>query len=243
MRLNPESIARASSRHPWRTVGVWAVVLFAGFAALSTLLSPALSNDFDFTNSPEAIQAQKLLEQKGLEQDVSPENSFVVGRRGGRDERSRVRRQGERGPRRTSAAWIRRSCSRSRAGIPSPSRTSSDPQVAALGPIDSEDGTAVLFTVILTGDTDKTAPSRSTNSNDDPRAVQHGRHDHVRVGGADLDRRLQEDLGGGLQEGRRHRHRGRDDRPAGRVRLAPGRRDADHHGDLRDRHRARDWSA
>ena len=73
MRLNPESIARASSRHPWRTVGVWAVVLFAGFAALSTLLSPALSNDFDFTNSPEAIQAQKLLEQKGLEQDVSPE--------------------------------------------------------------------------------------------------------------------------------------------------------------------------
>jgi uncharacterized membrane protein YdfJ with MMPL/SSD domain len=82
MRLNPESIARASSRHPWRTVGVWALVLFAGFAALSTLLSPALSNDFDFTNSPEAIQAQKLLEQEGLEQDVSPESFVLVGGRG-----------------------------------------------------------------------------------------------------------------------------------------------------------------
>src|SRR4029453_6446535 len=82
MRLNPESIARASSRHPWRTVGVWAVVLFAGFAALSTLLSPALSNDFDFTNNPEAIQAQKLLEQTGLEQDVSPESFVLVGAEG-----------------------------------------------------------------------------------------------------------------------------------------------------------------
>ena len=26
MRLNPETIARASSRHPWRTVGVWFVI-------------------------------------------------------------------------------------------------------------------------------------------------------------------------------------------------------------------------
>ena len=53
MKINPETIARASSRHPWRTVGVWAVILVAGFVAMSTLLSPALTNDFDFTNNPE----------------------------------------------------------------------------------------------------------------------------------------------------------------------------------------------
>ena len=29
MRLNPETIARASSRHPWRTIGVWLVLIAA----------------------------------------------------------------------------------------------------------------------------------------------------------------------------------------------------------------------
>ena len=156
MRLNPESIARASSRHPWRTVGVWAVVLFAGFAALSTLLSPALSNDFDFTNSPEAIQAQKLLEQKGLEQDVSPESFVLVGGEGATSDPA-FADEGERRPGRPPRARSVGGARRSRAGTPLSEQDASDPQVAALGPIDSEDGTAVLFTVILTGDTDKTA--------------------------------------------------------------------------------------
>ena len=35
MKINPESLARASSRHPWRTVGIWAVILVLGFAASS----------------------------------------------------------------------------------------------------------------------------------------------------------------------------------------------------------------
>ena len=79
MRLNPESIARASSRHPWRTVGIWAVILILGFGASGVLLSDALTTDFDFTNNPEAIQAQKLLEQKKLEQDVTPETFVMTG--------------------------------------------------------------------------------------------------------------------------------------------------------------------
>jgi RND superfamily putative drug exporter len=155
MRLNPESIARASSRHPWRTVGVWAVVLFAGFAALSTLLSPALSNDFDFTNNPEAIQAQKLLEQTGLEQDVSPESFVLVGAEGATSDPAFADKV-------NAALDDLRGLDPSvvlqvPSGYPVSEQDASDPQVAALGPIDSEDGTAVLFTVILTGDTDKTA--------------------------------------------------------------------------------------
>ena len=58
MKINPESLARASSRHPWRTVGIWAVILVLGFAASGVLLSSALTTDFDFTNNPEAKQAQ-----------------------------------------------------------------------------------------------------------------------------------------------------------------------------------------
>ena len=155
MRLNPESIARASSRHPWRTVGIWAAVLVAGMAALSTLLSPALSNDFDFTNQPEAIRAQKLLEQKGLEQDVSPESFVLVGREGATSDPAFADKV-------NAALDDLRGLDPSvvlqvPSGYPVSEQDASDPQVAALGPIDSEDGTAVLFTVILTGDTDKTA--------------------------------------------------------------------------------------
>ena len=79
MKLNPESIARASSRHPWRTVGIWGAILIAGMVAASTLLAPVLTTDFDFTNKPEAIRAQQLLEAKGLEQNVSPETFVLVG--------------------------------------------------------------------------------------------------------------------------------------------------------------------
>jgi len=63
-------------------VDVWGLTLWAGLAAMSSLLSPALTNDFDFTNNPEAIRAQKLLEAAGLEQDVSPETFVMTGDEG-----------------------------------------------------------------------------------------------------------------------------------------------------------------
>ena len=90
MKLNPETIARASSRHPWRTVGIWAVILILGFGASGVLLSDALTTDFDFTNNPEAIQARELLEQEKLEQDVTPETFVMTG-----PERSEERRVGK----------------------------------------------------------------------------------------------------------------------------------------------------
>src|SRR5215510_75110 len=82
MKISPETLARASSRHPWRTVGIWAVILVLGFGASGVLLSGSLTTDFDFTNSPEAIQAQKVLEQKQLEKDISPETFVLVGGQG-----------------------------------------------------------------------------------------------------------------------------------------------------------------
>src|SRR5215470_8157080 len=79
MKISPETLARASSRHPWRTVTIWAVILVLGFGASVALLSGSLTTDFDFTNSPEAIQAQKVLEKEHLEQDISPETFVLVG--------------------------------------------------------------------------------------------------------------------------------------------------------------------
>ena len=79
MRLNPESIARASSKHPWRTVGLWFVVFVLAGASSSALLGSALTTDIDFTNTPEAKEAQQILEQRRLEQDIVTENWVIAG--------------------------------------------------------------------------------------------------------------------------------------------------------------------
>ena len=155
MKLNPETIARASSRHPWRTVGIWAVILILGFGASGVLLSDALTTDFDFTNNPEAIQAQKLLEQEKLEQDVTPETFVMTGPQGATTD-----------PAFTQAVNAALNDIRGLdpnvvlqvpSAFPIPEQEASDPQVAALGPIPSDDGTAVLFNAVLVGDSEQTA--------------------------------------------------------------------------------------
>jgi uncharacterized membrane protein YdfJ with MMPL/SSD domain len=155
VKLNPETLARASSRHAWRTVGVWAVILILGFGASGVLLSKALTTDFDFTNNPEAVRAQTLLQQKQLEQDVTPETFVMTGSQGATTDPA-------------FTAKVNAALTDIRALDPSvvlqvPSQfplspaDKSNPQVAALGPFSSEDGTAVLFNVILVKDSDQTA--------------------------------------------------------------------------------------
>ncbi len=75
MKLNPESLARASSRRPWLTVGVWvAGIAIAGYLA-ATYLADALTTDVNFTDRPEAVQALELLEELRGEQKFA---EFVV---------------------------------------------------------------------------------------------------------------------------------------------------------------------
>ncbi len=155
MKLNPETIARASSRHAWRTVGIWAVILIVGFGASGVLLSKSLTTDFDFTNNPEAIRAQKILEQKKLEQDISPETFVLVGGQGATKDpqfadKVNAALNDLQGLDRSVVLQVPR-------GYPLSQQEASDPQASALGPFPSEDGTAVLFTVVLTNDSDKTA--------------------------------------------------------------------------------------
>jgi putative drug exporter of the RND superfamily len=155
MRLNPESLARSSSRHAWRTIAIWVVVLVAGFGASGMMLSDALTTDIDFTNNPEAKQAQQILDQRKLVKDLIPETIVMTGGEGavqdpGFQERVNTALDDLRalGPKVVSEVP---------ASFPLPSKAAKDPQVAALGPIPSEDGSAVLFTVILAGDSDEAA--------------------------------------------------------------------------------------
>ncbi len=63
MKVNPETIARGSSRRPWVTVGVWVLLIVAAMATTSALLADTLTTDFDFTDKPEAKRAEILVEE------------------------------------------------------------------------------------------------------------------------------------------------------------------------------------
>src|SRR5688572_7167481 len=57
-------LARASARHPWRTVGAWLGVLAAAMVLAGTLLGDALTTELTLTNNPESVQADNLLHER-----------------------------------------------------------------------------------------------------------------------------------------------------------------------------------
>lgn len=64
MKLNPESLARASSHKPWRTIVIWIVALVVAGGLSSALLADTLTTDFDFTDEPESKRALNVLEER-----------------------------------------------------------------------------------------------------------------------------------------------------------------------------------
>ena len=79
MRINPESFARASSRHPWRTVVVWVLVLGGAIGLVAGgLFGDALTNAIDFTNEPEAKEAARLVEERLRGEEPDSELILVI---------------------------------------------------------------------------------------------------------------------------------------------------------------------
>ena len=64
MKLSPESLARASSRHPWRTIGLWVVLIAAMGFVTSRFLGDVLTQEFEFTNEPESVRAEEVIDRK-----------------------------------------------------------------------------------------------------------------------------------------------------------------------------------
>jgi putative drug exporter of the RND superfamily len=62
--LSPQSLARTSSRHPWRTVGAWVVALIGAVVISGMWLGDALTTDMSYTNRPEAKRAADLIEAR-----------------------------------------------------------------------------------------------------------------------------------------------------------------------------------
>jgi RND superfamily putative drug exporter len=79
MKINPESFARASSRHPWRTVVAWVVVLGGAIGVIAGgLFGDALTNAIDFTNEPEAKEAARLVEERLRGEEPDSELILVI---------------------------------------------------------------------------------------------------------------------------------------------------------------------
>ncbi len=78
MKLNPERIARASSRHPWRAIGIWVVFLVAMGAVTGAFLSTATTQDISFTNRPESVRAQDVIDAKFASGQRSDDTEFLI---------------------------------------------------------------------------------------------------------------------------------------------------------------------
>ena len=78
MRINPETLARASSRHPWRVVIGWVVLIAAAGMTTGALLGGVLNNDIEFTNEPESVRAQDVIDERFAEQTVGASTEFVI---------------------------------------------------------------------------------------------------------------------------------------------------------------------
>jgi RND superfamily putative drug exporter len=149
MRINPQSVARASGTHPWRTLAIWTVVLIAGLVSTFTLLGPALTTEFNFTSTPEAKEADEILQRELTGPDRITETFVVVSDEVSvQDPTFAEHVNGLLG----EIAALDGGVAASPTSFPPPE--TDDPVQAALGPFPSEDGRAVLFTVVLNGELD-----------------------------------------------------------------------------------------
>ncbi|HYM63564.1 MAG TPA: MMPL family transporter [Gaiellaceae bacterium] len=73
--LSTEGLARAASRHPWRTIAAWLLVLVVSFGLIAVFLGDALTSESDVTNNPESKQASDLIFERLAHE---PEPSEIV---------------------------------------------------------------------------------------------------------------------------------------------------------------------
>ena len=64
MSLSTQSLARSSSRHPWRTIVVWIGVIVLAGGLSGALLGDATTQEMGFTNEPESLRAAELIEDR-----------------------------------------------------------------------------------------------------------------------------------------------------------------------------------
>ncbi|MDP8907795.1 MAG: efflux RND transporter permease subunit, partial [Chloroflexota bacterium] len=61
--LTTAGLARASARRPWRTLAIWLILIVAA-GVVSGVFGGALSDEVEFTNKPESVKADELIEAR-----------------------------------------------------------------------------------------------------------------------------------------------------------------------------------
>ncbi len=77
MKITTRSLARASARHPWRVVGIWALTLIVSIFVVATLLASGLTTEMSLQNNPESRRGSDLLEKR-LRGPQKFEESLIV---------------------------------------------------------------------------------------------------------------------------------------------------------------------
>ena len=77
LNLSTESLARASARYRWTTIGAWLAVLVVAVVLVGTLLGDALTTEETLTNNPESVQADNLLRERLGESNTIDEIAIV----------------------------------------------------------------------------------------------------------------------------------------------------------------------
>lgn len=64
LNLSTESIARASSRRPWTTIGIWVAVFLIALFLIFSLFADVITTEFAITNDPESAVGDELIEER-----------------------------------------------------------------------------------------------------------------------------------------------------------------------------------
>jgi putative drug exporter of the RND superfamily len=78
MRINPESLAKASSRHPWRVITAWLAVMIVMVGVAATLLSGVVTTATAFTDKPDSIKAQDVIDRQFSAKQAGVDTEYVI---------------------------------------------------------------------------------------------------------------------------------------------------------------------
>jgi RND superfamily putative drug exporter len=129
-----QRMAVACARHPWRTLGVWGVVLLVAITMNAALLGSALSPEGGITSEPDSVKGLDLVDERFPDRDAPSELVVVVADSGDATDPAV----------REVVAGLREDVAQAEAV-----RAVGDPYAAgAVGTV-SQDGAAVLVTVVM----------------------------------------------------------------------------------------------
>ncbi len=63
-RISPQTVARYCALHPWKTIGLWALLVVVAFGLIGIFLPGALTAQYTFISNPGSRKGADLLAQR-----------------------------------------------------------------------------------------------------------------------------------------------------------------------------------